>query len=604
MSAYQAPLKDIRFTLNQICDLEEVLRLPPFADTDGETVDAVLEEAGKLAQGILAPLNRQGDEQGSTLANGVVTTPDGFREAYAAFRDGGWNGIPFDPNYGGMGLPLSIANACSELWNSANMGFALCSMLTQGAIDAIGAHGSDDLKDIYLEKLVTGHWTGTMNLTEPQAGSDVGALRSRAEPAANGSWRIKGQKIFITYGEHDYADNIIHLVLARTPDSPEGTRGISLFVVPKFLVNEDGSLGQRNDLRCISLEEKLGIHASPTAVMSFGDNEGAVGYMLGEENKGMRCMFTMMNTARLSVGIEGLGIAEGAYQHAVAYALDRRQGIAIGATEPGSAAPGPSAIVEHADVRRMLMTMKAQIDAMRALCYFNGQALDLSRQHEDEEQRAWYGQLAELLTPLSKAWCTDLGCEVASLGVQIHGGMGFIEETGAAQYYRDARIAPIYEGTNGIQALDLVMRKLTMADGDVVRRLLSDIRKFDNALADGGADFAATRANLTAAVDSLEAASTWLLGAMAEDTNGAAAGASPYLRMFGMTVGGYLIAKGGLRAAKMAADEGADQPFLAGRVATARFFCEQILPQAGALLPSITAGAAPLFAIQADLLVN
>ena len=599
MSEYQAPLKDIRFTLNQICDLEDILSLPKFAENDGETINAVLEEAGRLAAGVLAPLNRQGDTQGATLANGVVTTPDGFAEAYAAYRDGGWNGIQFDPNYGGMGLPLVIGNACSELWNSANMGFSLCPMLTQGAIDAIGAHGSDELKETYLEKLVTGHWTGTMNLTEPQAGSDVGALRAKAEPAADGSWRIKGQKIFITYGEHDYADNIIHLVLARTPGRPEGTRGISLFVVPKFLVNPDGSLGQRNDLRCINLEEKLGIHASPTAVMSFGDNEGAVGYMLGEENKGMRCMFTMMNTARLSVGIEGLAIAEGAYQHAVAYALERRQGRAIGATEPGA-----SAIVEHADVRRMLMTMKAQIDAMRALCYVNGQALDLARNDEDEERRAWYGQLAELLTPLSKAWSTDLGCEVASLGVQIHGGMGFIEETGAAQYYRDARIAPIYEGTNGIQALDLVMRKLTMAGGDVVRRYLGEMRGLDQDLAQGGAAFAKMRTNLTSALDGLEEASRWLLESMASDPNAVAAGATPYLRMFGMTVGGYLLAKGALAAAALADQPGADTPFLAGRVATARFFGEQILPQAPALLAAITAGAEPLYAIPPEQLVN
>ncbi|NQV61862.1 MAG: acyl-CoA dehydrogenase [Alphaproteobacteria bacterium] len=599
MSEYRAPLKDIRFTLSQICNLEELLTLPDFADSDGDTINAVLDEAGRLAAGVLAPLNRQGDTQGATLANGVVTTPDGFRDAYAIFRDGGWNGIPFDPQYGGMGLPLVISNACAELWNSANMGFALCSMLTQGAIDAVGTHGSDELKQTYLEKLVSGHWTGTMNLTEPQAGSDVGALRSRAEPAGDGTWRIKGQKIFITYGEHDFAENIIHLVLARTPDSPEGTRGISLFVVPKFLVNPDGSLGQRNDLRCINLEEKLGIHASPTAVMSFGDNEGAVGYLLGDENKGMRCMFTMMNTARLSVGVEGLAIAEGAYQHAVAYALDRRQGKAIGATEPG-----PSAIVEHADVRRMLMTMKAQIDAMRALCYVNGQALDLARHHGDEEQRVWYGQLAELLTPLSKAWCTDLGCEIASLGVQIHGGMGFIEETGAAQYYRDARIAPIYEGTNGIQALDLVMRKLSMEGGAVVRRYLSEMRGLDAALAHGGDDFTKTRANFGAALDSLEAASLWLLEAMAADPNAAAAGATPYLRMFGLTVGGYLIAKGGLAAAAQAGEAGADAPFLAGRVATARFYGEQLLPQAPALLPSITAGSAPLYAIAPDQLVN
>ncbi len=599
MSEYQAPLKDIRFTLNQICDLEGILNLPKFAENDGDTINAVLEEAGRLAAGVLAPLNRQGDTQGATLANGVVTTPDGFREAYAAYRDGGWNGIQFDPNYGGMGLPLVIGNACAELWNSANMGFSLCPMLTQGAIDAIGAHGSDELKETYLENLVTGHWTGTMNLTEPQAGSDVGALRAKAEPAGDGSWRIKGQKIFITYGEHDYAENIIHLVLARTPDSPEGTRGISLFVVPKFLVNADGGLGQRNDLRCINLEEKLGIHASPTAVMSFGDNEGAVGYMLGEENKGMRCMFTMMNTARLSVGIEGLAIAEGAYQHAVAYALERRQGKAIGATEPG-----PSAIVEHADVRRMLMTMKAQIDAMRALCYVNGQALDLARNHVDEERRAWYGQLAELLTPLSKAWSTDLGCEVASLGVQIHGGMGFIEETGAAQYYRDARIAPIYEGTNGIQALDLVMRKLTMAGGDVVKRYLTEMRGLDQDLAEGGADYVKTRANLAAGLDSLEEASLWLLDAMASDPNAVAAGATPYLRMFGMTVGGHLIAKGALAAAAQADLPGADAPFLNGRIATARFFGEQILPQVPALLPSVTAGSGPLYAVQAEHLVS
>ena len=599
MSEYQAPLKDIRFTLNQICDLEGILNLPKFAENDGDTINAVLEEAGRLAAGVLAPLNRQGDTQGATLANGVVTTPDGFREAYAAYRDGGWNGIQFDPNYGGMGLPLVIGNACAELWNSANMGFSLCPMLTQGAIDAIGAHGSDELKETYLENLVTGHWTGTMNLTEPQAGSDVGALRTKAEPAGDGSWRIKGQKIFITYGEHDYAENIIHLVLARTPDSPEGTRGISLFVVPKFLVNADGGLGQRNDLRCINLEEKLGIHASPTAVMSFGDNEGAVGYMLGEENKGMRCMFTMMNTARLSVGIEGLAIAEGAYQHAVAYALERRQGKAIGATEPG-----PSAIVEHADVRRMLMTMKAQIDAMRALCYVNGQALDLARNHVDEEQRAWYGQLAELLTPLSKAWSTDLGCEVASLGVQIHGGMGFIEETGAAQYYRDARIAPIYEGTNGIQALDLVMRKLTMAGGDVVKRYLTEMRGLDHDLAEGGADYVKTRANLAAALDSLEEASLWLLDAMASDPHAVAACAPPYLRMFGMTVGGHLIAKGALAAAGQADQPGADAPFLNGRIATARFFGEQILPQVPALLPSVTAGSGPLYAVQAEHLVS
>ncbi|MDP6342339.1 MAG: acyl-CoA dehydrogenase [Alphaproteobacteria bacterium] len=598
MTEFQAPLKDIRFTLDRICDLSGLCELPAFADTDREVIDAALEEAGRLAAEVLAPLNRQGDLQGSKLENGVVTTPDGFKEAYAAYRDGGWNGLQFDPAYGGMGLPQVVGNVCSEMWNAANMGFALCPLLTHGAIDALHTHGSEELKAIYLEKLVSGTWTGTMNLTEPQAGSDVGALRSKAEPAADGSWRIRGQKIFITYGEHDYAENIIHLVLARTPDGPPGTRGISLFLVPKFLVNEDGGPGARNDLRCVSLEHKLGIHASPTAVMSFGDNDGAVGYLIGEENKGMRCMFTMMNAARLSVGIEGVAIAERAYQQAVAYALDRRQGQAIGASEPG-----PSAIVEHADVRRMLMTMKAQIDATRALCYLNGQALDLSRHHPDADERAWQGQLAELLTPLSKAWSTDLGCEIASLGVQIHGGMGFIEETGAAQHYRDARITPIYEGTNGIQAMDLVMRKLTMAGGEVVQRLLAGMRELDPALAAAGEDFAAMRANLGAAIDATEGASSWLLAAMADNPNAAAAGCSPYLRMFGLTVGGHLLAKGALAAAALAEDAGADGPFLRGRLATARFFCEQLLPQATALLPAVTGGPELLFAIDPDHLV-
>jgi len=597
MSDFRAPLKDIRFTLNHICDLPGLSAQAGSEVADLEVIDAALEEAGKLAAEVLAPLNRVGDEQGALLENGVVRTPEGFKDAYAAYRDGGWNGLPFDPDYGGMGMPMLIGSVCTELWNSANMGWALCPLLNQGAVEAIHAHGSQALKDTYLPKLVSGEWTGTMNLTEPQAGSDVGALRSKAEPAGDGSWKITGQKIFITYGEHDFADNIVHLVLARTPGAPEGTKGISLFAVPKFLVNDDGSLGRRNDLRCVSVEHKLGIHASPTCVMSYGDDGGAIGYMIGEENKGMRCMFTMMNAARLGVGIQGVAIAERAYQQAVAYANDRRQGRAIGATGPDS-----SAIVEHADVRRMLMTMKAQLDAVRAVCYACAEAIDLAAHHPDEDGRQRANQRVELLTPIAKAWSTDVGCEVASIGVQVHGGMGFIEETGAAQHMRDARIAPIYEGTNGIQAMDLVARKLPMAGGEVVADMLAEMRALDDDLAAAGAPFAAMRASLASAVDATAKAGDWLMQALREDANAAAAGCTPYLQMWGLTAGGYYLARGALAAQRLLADGDGDAAFLNSRIATARFFCEQLVPRVPSLLPAATAGAGILYAIEADAL--
>jgi len=597
MTDFRAPLKDIRFTLNHICDLPGLSEQIGAEVADPEVIDAALEEAGKLASEVLAPLNRTGDEQGAKLENGVVRTPDGFQAAYAAYRDGGWNGLPFDPAYGGMGMPMLIGNACTELWNSANMGWALCPLLNQGAVEAIHAHGSQELKDTYLAKLVSGEWTGTMNLTEPQAGSDVGALRSKAEPVGDGSWKISGQKIYITYGEHDFAENIVHLVLARTPGAPEGTKGISLFLVPKFLVNADGSLGQRNDLRCVSIEHKLGIHASPTCVMSYGDDGGAIGYMIGEENRGMRCMFTMMNAARLGVGIQGVAIAERAYQQAVAYANERRQGRAIGASGPGS-----SAIVEHADVRRMLLTMKAQLDAVRAICYATAEAIDRSLHHPDEAKRRSAGQRVELLTPIAKAWSTDVGCEVASIGVQVHGGMGFIEETGAAQHMRDARIAPIYEGTNGIQAMDLVSRKLPMAGGEVVAEMLAEMREFDAALAAAGDEFAAMRASLAVAVDATGRASDWLLAALSGDANAAAAGCTPYLQMWGLTVGGYFLARGALAAQRLLDDGASDAAFLKGRITSTRFFCEQLLPRAPALLPAATAGAGILYEIEAEAL--
>jgi len=597
MTEFRAPLNDIRFTLRHICDLPALCDLPGMEAADVEVIDAALEEAGKLASEVLAPLNRVGDQQGATLENGVVRTPDGFRDAYVAYRDGGWNSLPFDPNYGGMGLPMLIGTVCTELWNSSNMGFALCPLLNQGAVEALRSHGSEELKDTYLAKLVSGEWTGTMNLTEPHAGTDVGALRSRAEPVGDGTWKITGQKIFISYGEHDYTDNIIHLVLARTPGSPPGSKGISLFLVPKFLVNSDGSLGDRNDLRCASLEHKLGIHASPTAVMSYGDNGGAIGYMIGEENKGMRCMFTMMNAARLGVGVQGVAIAERAYQQAVAYANERKQGRAIGRT-----AEGDSAIVDHADVRRMLMTMKAHLDAIRAICYANAEAIDLSEHHADEDGRAWNRQLVEFLTPIAKAWSTDVGCEVASLGVQVHGGMGFIEETGAAQYFRDARIAPIYEGTNGVQAMDLIARKLPMEGGAIFRQLVADMRALDADLAGAGEALSAMRFSLTAAVDAMEKAGEWLLETLATDPNAAAAGCTPFLRMCGLTVGGYFLAKGALAAGRLIAEGADDAEFLNGRIATARFFAEQLMPQAPGLLPAATAGAALLYAIDAERL--
>jgi alkylation response protein AidB-like acyl-CoA dehydrogenase len=599
MTVFNAPIKDMNFTMNHVCDLANLAACDGMESADPEMIAQALEEAGKLAGEVLAPINQTGDQQGAVLENGVVRTPDGFKEAYAAYQEGGWNSVPFDEDFGGMGLPMIMGVACNELWNAANMGFSLCPLLTVGAVEAISAHGSDEQKVKYLPKLVSGEWTGTMNLTEPQAGSDVGALRAKAVPAADGSWRVKGQKIFITYGEHDYTDNIIHLVLARTPGSPSGTRGISLFIVPKFLVNDDGSLGARNDLAAVSLEHKCGIHASPTAIMSYGDNDGAIAYMLGEENKGMRCMFTMMNNARLNVGIQGVAIAERAYQQAAAYANDRKQGVAmLPPSEPGS-----SPIVDHADVRRMLMTMRSQTQAVRAICYLTAQAIDFSRHHPDPDQRAWFEGLQQLLTPIAKSWSTDVGCEVASIGMQVHGGMGFIEETGAAQHYRDIRIAPIYEGTNGIQAMDLVMRKLTLQGGELVATLIAEMRGIDDDLAVAGDDFASTRTALSDAINSLETATHWMLQRMGDDPNTAAAGSTPYLKMFGLTLGGYLLAKGALAAKRLLADGNDDRVFLIGRIATARFYGEQLLPQVGGLLAAATASSDILYAIDAEALM-
>jgi alkylation response protein AidB-like acyl-CoA dehydrogenase len=585
----------MKFVLEHIVNLDAIAGLPGFEHVDQELSFGALDEAGRFMAEVIAPTNRVGDEVGATIdADGAVTLAPEIKHAYEQFVAAGWGAVKSTTEYGGHGFPTAVGIPVMEMLTSANMAFSLCPMLSASAILALDQHGSDELKSVYLEKLISGEWTGTMVLTESEAGSDVGAVRTKADPQDDGTWRIFGNKIFITWGDHDVADNIIHLVLARVPDAPPGTKGISLFIVPKYLVNPDGSLGERNDVVAVSLEHKLGIHSSPTAVMAFGENEGAVGYLVGEPNQGMRYMFTMMNDARLHVGLEGLGIAERAYQQAVDYAKERRQGRAVGTKPPES-----SPIIDHPDVRRMLMTMKANIEAMRALMYDNAASLDWAENGSDEEARQRGAARAALLTPISKGWGTDLGVELASLGVQVHGGMGFVEETGAAQHYRDARIAPIYEGTNGIQAIDLVLRKLPMAGGAVATGYLDEMAALD-AEFEGWDDLASIRINLDDGVALLREATEWL--ASAADINDRLAGASPYLRMFGIVAGGYYLAMSALVANRLLNNGSAGDRFLEAKVTTARFYAEQILPQAAGLLPSVTRGAESLFAIDDDLL--
>jgi 3-(methylthio)propanoyl-CoA dehydrogenase len=578
MTAYTPPLDDMRFVLRHVVDLEGIARLPGYEAAAPDLVDQILEEAGRLAAGELAPINASGDRERVRLENGVVRTASGFKEAYRKFVEGGWNGLPFPEEHGGQGLPSAVATAVLELWQAANKSFALCPVLTQAGVELLLRFGTDQQRELYLPKLVSGEWTGTMCLTEPQAGSDVGLLKTRAVREGD-HYRIKGTKIFITWGEHDYTQNIVHMVLARTPDAALGTRGISLFLIPKFLVDEDGSLGPRNDLRCVSLEHKLGIHASPTCVMSFGDNDGAIGYLVGEEQGGMQAMFTMMNTARLAVGVEGLAIAERAYQAALAYADERRQG-----RRGDGAEPRP--IIEHPDVRRTLLAMRVQIEAMRALAYSAAAALDRARREPDPTARARAEGRLDLLIPLVKAWCTDLGFEIASSALQVHGGMGYIEETGVAQHLRDARIAMIYEGTNGIQAIDLVGRKLSMADGRLPWQLFEELEADLAALhAAGEHDL---RRGLGAALDALGEATRWLQADHAGDSDAGLAGASPYLRMLATTFGGFLLAR------SMLAAREAGHPLAEAKRASASFYVTQLLPQATALLPAVTAGSAPL----------
>jgi len=589
---YRAPVADISFTLNNGADFARALADGLYGDLSSDVVEAVLTEAGKFATDVLAPLNTVGDREGVRFKDGAVTTAAGWKEAYHAWAQAGWNALAAPAQWGGQDLPHALNAACLEMWNSAAMAFGLGPVLTMAAIDALVAHGSEELRRVYLPKLVSGEWMGTMQLTEPQAGSDVGALRTRAERAPDGSYRITGQKIFITYGEHDLTDNIIHLVLARLPEAPPGTKGLSLFLVPKFLVNADGSLGRRNDARAHSIEHKLGIHASPTCTMVYGDRGGATGFLVGEENRGMACMFTMMNQARLSVALQGVAIAERATQQALAYARERKQGRAPG-VETGS-----SPIIAHPDVKRMLLTMRALTRAARALSYATAVALDRAQRSPDEAARKAAYERASLLTPVAKAFSTDIGSEVASLGVQVHGGMGYIEETGAAQHYRDARIGQIYEGTNGIQAIDLVTRKLPLAGGATVRAYIGEIKRIVEAVnATNDPAFGWTGVRLQDATEALERATNWLLGSQRNDLTAALAGATPYLRLFALAAGGALLAEEALAAVRM----GGNGAEAAGRVAIARFFAENVAVQGESLERTVVQSADSVNAADAAL---
>jgi acyl-CoA dehydrogenase len=588
---YQAPVADIAFTLKHAGGVKRAIEEGLYGDLTEDLVDAVLEEAGKFATDVIAPLNRVGDTHGTPFKDGAVTMPPGWKEAYTAWAAAGWNGVASATDWGGQGLPHALNAACLEMWNQASPAFAIGPVLTMGAVEALDAHGTGALKRTYLPKLASGEWMGTMQLTEPQAGSDVGALRTKAERVGDGSYRITGQKIFITYGEHELTDNIVHFVLARLPDAPSGTRGISLFLVPKFLVNADGSLGTRNDARCHSIEHKLGIHGSPTCTMVYGDHGGAIGYLVGEENRGLACMFTMMNNARLAVGLQGVAIAERATQQALEYARERRQGRA-----PGTGSSSP--IIAHADVRRMLLTMRALTRAARAICYATAAATDRAHRAADEAARQAAHERASLLTPVAKAFSTDIGVEVASLGVQVHGGMGYIEETGAAQHLRDARIATIYEGTNGIQAIDLVTRKLPLSGGKAVAAYLDDLRAIVASVkAINDPALGATGARLGEAVDSLERTTRWLVDQLAKEPEAALAGATPYLRLFALAAGGCALATDAL-AVRSAGDGAADH---GARIALARFFAENLTVSAVGLERTVTEGAGSVNDAQAAL---
>jgi acyl-CoA dehydrogenase len=592
MTAYTPQTDDLKHTLDDIAGLPELIDAGVFPELSGDLVDQVLSEAGRFAAEVIAPLNRSGDTHGARLdaQSHAVTTAPGWKEAYGQWVDAGWGALPCPPEIGGQGLPILVSLAVQELWNTAASAFGIGTLLTQGAVDALSAHGSDDLKRRYLPNMASGRWTGTMVLTEPQAGSDLGALRTRAERRDDGSYAITGTKIFITYGEHDLTENIVHSVLARIEGAPDGTKGLSLFLVPKFLAQADGTLGARNDVKCIGLEEKLGIHGSPTCTMRFGDEGGATGFLVGEENKGLACMFTMMNNARLHVGMQGVAVAERATQHAIAYARERRQG-----ARPGSqSAP----IIEHPDIRRMLLDMKAMTAAARAVCFETARALDLARHGRDDAERRANGDLAALLTPVAKAFSTDMGTAVASLGIQVHGGMGYIEETGAAQHLRDARICQIYEGTNGIQAIDLVTRKLALAGGQAVWAYTGKIRAEAEAMAQSDdEDAAAIGVRLRHAVSALEEATVTLQGWLKDGGDRPLASATPYLRLFGLTAGAVGLARGARAAMARRAGANDDR-----HIRLARYFADNHLPFTGALKAIVERGPDSLLATTPDML--
>ena len=579
--SYSAPLNDMMFVLEDLCDLDGVSKLPGLEDATPDMISAILEEAGKFAGQVLAPLNVIGDQKGLTLTDGKVGTPEGWAAAYHQLVEMGWNSPTTDPEHGGMGLP-AVVNACiQEMFNGANTAFQLCSLLTQGAIEAIEGYAEDSLKETYLPKLVTGEWTGTMNLTEPQAGSDLAAIRSKAEPQGD-HYLVSGQKIYITYGEHDMAENIIHLVLARLPDAPAGVKGISLFVVPKFLVNADGSLGERNDVRCVSIEHKLGIHASPTCTLAFGDNGGATGYLVGEPNKGLQYMFAMMNSARLGVGLQGVGIAEHATQHAINYAMERKQG--------GTPEGAEATIMGHPDIRRMLGLMKARTEAARVIAYRAARSLDYAHRATDAEEKARHQRRVDLLIPIAKGWSTELGIENASLGVQVHGGMGYVEETGAAQHLRDARITTIYEGTTGIQALDLVGRKIQRDGGVAAKELVADMRATAKALGEqtsAHADWAMLCATIMDAADTVEDLTDWLL---AQNGSEPLAGAVTILECFGICLGAWAMGDAAISAATRL-EQGRSPAHAQAKLKIVHFYIKNVLPKAASLSATVKGGA-------------
>lgn len=590
--SYVAPLKEMLFVLNELAGLEQVNALPNCEDATLETVEAVLRESAKFCSEVIAPLNRSGDQEPSYWHDGEVTTSKGFKEAFKAFAEAGWQGIQHPVEFGGQGLPKLVATPCIEMLNAANLSFALCPLLSDGAIEALLTAGSDEQKQIYLENLVSGKWTGTMNLTEPQAGSDLALVRTRAVPQGDGTYRIFGTKIFITYGEHDMTENIVHLVLARTPNAPEGVKGISLFIVPKFMVNADGSPGARNDVHCVSLEHKLGIKASPTAVLQFGDGGGAIGTLVGQENRGLEYMFVMMNAARFAVGLQGISVAERAYQKALAYAKDRVQSRDLA----GSA--GAVTIIHQPDVRRMLMSMRSQTEAARALAYVTAAAHDAAHHHVDDALRKTNQAFYEYMVPIVKGWSTEISIDVASTGVQIHGGMGFIEETGAAQFYRDARILTIYEGTTAIQANDLIGRKTVRDGGVVAKSIIAQVRATQAELAaTGSVDLVAIAKQLGNGADALEQVVDYVVENMKTDIKGVFAGSVPYLKLAGIVLGGWQLGRAALIASHKIQAHAADTSFYQAKIGTVRFFADHILSQASSYRTSIVEGSSGVMAL-------